>query len=1423
MSLEGKIQVQADIVPTNDNPKMSVTDIQYIKGGPQVFQTIDELAAHHPNRMKAGMPSTVMNWPEVGTITDFRLSADPLQMVDSSGNSLVTVDNFEQYWTVQSSTISKNVRVYQYAPDGPGGGQPIFPYTEEEESKWSNTRDDSKGHKWMRFRDDDVDVNSDGIFDNWSVPIPISGIFQTGDYTESRFKRQAVSDTVHTDTSTMTADKYYVVQAGSVQITGDLSLNEIGHIGIGTVAVMAVGRTFKFAAANAYVFQSSGSVVETLQPPPRTINGLPNNEPVGWVDTIPAGSNQLWEIVGQKSVYGQLKSDWILKRVVENPNYIRYSNNPSPHPDTIAGVNTPAGTGTPEDTALEAAGWSKTYSGQSFIATREDDPGPNLFTNWLVRKINEESGEYTDRVFKLFDINLDLDDPSLVPPSNRDASVDGWSDTPLQETATQINYISEARKFFNGELKTPWSDPVPYTGKDSYLDVIDAAPADNFKYDDVGAVTPTELTLTSRLFKGLLDLSEDANVTISYTWTRVFNGGSVDNTVAGSNSADPFYFLGATGSPAPGEYRNGQRLVVKPEGVDGQAVFRCVQTITMAQGDDLVFTHEISIADVSDGKDAKSFVVTADNDRTIYDSTGSVFVPAQIVMRAYWSNINTPTLHWYRKITGVWTAITNGATYTIGGNTCAFNASALFAADGTAEELQFAVSTHATDPDGADQLTTFSDYITIVKLSSAGVGSPGENSVLALLANEAHTVVLDSATVAPVSGEIGGDGKARTRVELFDGLTRKTYGTDYTIVLASDNANVSFAQRFFDADGSGPGLPSTTDAEIYVSGWTNQARSAKCTLTITYGSRTIVKEFSVASTLDAPGAIILDVDSDRGFIFSPTDATAKTLLARLFDTSMTGGQNQIIRATQATIADFAAASGGYAFVERAHIVLTGSAGPIHLVYRYNGGTKTSTGSYTALGASEYYTFRWNVNSVWSALSTDNRRVINRSDILAIANVTVEAYQNSILKRTRTVAIADVSDGKIFRAWTANVTKPTASEDLSNQDPTNSGIWPVTVSGVVWRLPTDAFWTSNLPTYAQDAEESGGIYTWGAVYQLKGEKGDQGTTGNFFHTMYRSLVPANSQNPSDPAYTTPPDYGAGGTSSTLVQMISAGWVSQLPTSGVIWETKRLWTGQGVAFNGAGDPSTSPVVGSTWSPRVRISGKDGQNIPGDPGAKGWSPNLAVLAGLSETKIMRLIDWIGGTGSKPGNIGDYLGQSGFTSDISQAFNIAGDAVELRYDVGSGYLQWKYVPESAGAWRNLIQVAVRFANRGFIAGAGVNFSFASQLNVTLNRSLSGSSWNNNTGADVTVKITAMTLAMRDSGGSDGVDFTVESSISGSPDSTTCRFPLDGNSWTTLVVSTYRNVPAGQTISWSAAIASTTGSQCYMQPVAKFDVEIVG
>jgi hypothetical protein len=1270
MSLEGKIQIQSDIVPANDNPRMPVTDVKYIKGAPQVFGSLEELVAFHPNRMTKGMSATISGWPGINDVSKLVLKADPLLLLDTNGDSIITTTNFNQYWEIESQTSAAQIRVRQYAPDSTGGGAPVYPYTIGEEVNWVNTFDPNLGHKWMRLRDDDVDDNADGIFDNWTAPIAIVNAFTSGDYIDKRFKREGTTgsfNTIHTGTGTMTVDNYYAVESDDIQITGNLSLLDIGEVSTSGSVVLTVGRVFKYAAGLTYNFSygaGSGTLRRVIKTPTRTVAGVPNNDPAGWFDTPPVGTDQLWEISGQKSVYGQLKSEWLLKKIVEDANYTRYSNSPSPHPDTLCGINSSAAVASPADILLEAAGWHSAYGGESFIARRTGGSPP--YSTWLVEKISEESGEYVDRVFKLFDLNLDADGYVIAAPTDSDPTREGWSDAPLQETATQINFVSEARKFFDGTLKTSWSQPVPFTGKDVFADTIEATPADNFRYDSLGGVTPSELTLTSRLYKGTVDFWKEFGVSISYAWKVVYNNGAIVNVSATTNPADDFYMPAVTGSgiadsggsntlivDAAGDFvtknvqagdkiwnvtdgsyatvvtrnsatqlttsglaggadnlfssgdvyfleidnyvRAGQVAIIKPGGITGAATVRCTQTVTMGDGADLVFEDEISLIDVTDGLDAKALTITADQSRFLYDTVGLLFSPLNLILRAYHSNLPGVTLYWYYWTGSAWSQIISGVSnYTISGNVLSSTAANRFSADGTAQEIRYAVSTlgPAGNPEAADYDVSFSDFITIVKVSGANIGGPGENALNAILSNEAHTVVLDSGTTVPATGEVA---KAVTRVSVYDGNTKLDYHTaEFTVTLGGGESTYFAVTDPNDATG---------DAVVSLinSSWVGGIRSYQAHLAIVHSGITLNKVFSLSSTLDAPGAIILDIDSDKGFEFTPIDKSNKTLTAKLYNSALTGDQS---------------------------ITLPGA-----------------------------YYFQWVVGgstSGWSNAAGAHTKVVTQANILSSAKVTVRistSPSGTPIFRERTISMSDVIDGRSYRAWTE--TDP-GSSVLTTQDPTSgtAGNFPggiATVGAQDWRLQSNSYWTSHTPIWAQDAyvDPNTNLWAWTQKYQIKGEKGDQGGSGNFQYPMYKATYLINAAEttlaafaaasgsytftkgsviylnaPGIPYYynggtktlvgsydTTlvAPDFGAGGDTSTLAQMIGSGtayadWFSRPPLSGIIWKTERLWTGEGVTFNANGDPSTGPVSGSKWGNPVKITSTNGTSIKGDTGTQG-----------------------------------------------------------------------------------------------------------------------------------------------------------------------------------------------------------------------------
>lgn len=1198
---EGNINIQSPIVPNNLNERMPVTDSRYVKGSPQTFTTIDEMVAFHPALMKQGVPFTIVNYPRPGVITEFRLNRDPTTLLDASNNTIVNLNNYRDFYDISNQTDTNKSRVTQYAPDGPGGGSPVYPYTPETESNWTSPFDNALGHKWARFRDDDVDDNHDGIYDNWTVPIPAGNAFSPGDYINNRFRRQDVDTTIRTSTSGLVSGKYYIIQAGSIDITGNLSLNDIGiYITTSQTLSLGTGRTFKYASSNAYIFNTA-SVVEIVQTPPRVISGIPNNEPAGWTDDIPGGSEQLWQITGQKSVYGQLKSDWLVSKVNEDPDFIRYNIATTPHPDTLVNTSTAATTGTPGDTALNNANWLAVYNQQDYMATRES-AGGGTYTNWIIRKINNESGEFKDRVFKLFDLNLDFDDVLLAPPTTSDPSSEGWHDTPVEETTTQINYVSEAIRFFDRSLKTLWSNPVPYTGKSIFQDVISSINGSTFKYDQNLAVAPATITLQANLYKGTTELWQDNAIT--YVWKIVYNGGSVVDISPTSSSSDPFYLLAASGTPGDEAYlRANQRVVLKPTAVDGKAVVRCVQTFPMVQGEDIVFLEEFEVLDITDGKDAKALSISAEKDLVIFDTVNSVFLPDKVRLRAYQSNIPSPTYYWYKKVGVTWTNIstTPPTGYSFSGNLAVIDltTSSLFSLDDTAQQFQFAVSTHATNPDSADFNTTFSDYVTIAKTSSNAVGQDGEPAIVALLNNEAHSIVLNANTGLAVTGEIGSTGRAKTTLSLYEGSVKKIYGmgNDYTIAITDDNVNVTFA---FVTNGQ--------DVDVYVNTWGANEVSSVCTITISFGSLTLTKKFSISTTKDAPGAIILDVSSDKGFEFTPQDRTNKTLTAKLYDTTLSGTQEVPLPDAN-------------------------------------------------------YTFRWNVAGVWSSPTTGNTKVVSRADVLVSYDITVEVYKSSVLYKSRSFRVNDITDGKVYRLYSPAGSAPAGP--ASSVGPSGNGTWVPSSADAIWAV--DGYENPTSP----------GNYQWSTVYRIKGELGSQGDAGGFSHSMY--IVSTGI-----------PAFGAGGSSSSLVQMQSAGWSSARPTLGIIWQTSRYWIGQGVTFDGSGNPSTGPVTGSLWTSPVRLTATDGNpGTTGSPGQKGWSPSNAVVSRGSIDKVEQLVDWVGGEGSKPGGVGQYIGPSGLVSDINSASNIAGVPTEMRYNSATGFIQWKYTSESSGSWRNVVAVA--------------------------------------------------------------------------------------------------------------------------------------
>ena len=1228
---KGLIGLPAAQIPNAFNPRGYVTDNFYVKGAPQTFGSFDDLVAFHPFKMGAGMSATVINHPEIGNVSSFRLVIEPSLLVGADKESLVVVGEAAAgtnqiaaivAWELVETVQSTAVAVYMYAPDSNGGGAPIYEnnaYPPEHEHVWEPIFNANKAHRWMRIRTDNVDeAPADGVFDNWTQPLRVGDSFTSGDYIENRFKRQAVSSALYENTAPP-IDLSYAVLEGTITSTvnSKISYFSLGHI-------------FLHTLANDEIWDfSSCKVQETVAPPPRTINGIPNNDPSadGWEDSIPTvNTEQLWQIWAQKSVYGQLKSDWRIKRINEDVNLIRYSNVGEPHPDTIVDTSTKVILGSTEDLALADAGWESTYNGHVLMATRDEITEDVLWTTWSIQKIEEESGEYVDNIFKLFEGNLNFDDAALEIPIGRDPTSDnnGWSDVPHTKALddTRVNYISTARKFFDGTLKSPWTPPVPYGGQDAWADVISSdGPngGDDFKYNgDRTEVIPSQLTLTAKLYKAASEMW--INNTITYVWTIVFNNGGNGlsiGTEASTIGIEPwFYKLGAQGIEGDvNRIQEGQQVVITHEAVDGKAVIGCTQSIEISDGEIIEFYEEFSILDISDGNDAKALTINTDTFVLIWatDPPPDAIVPSNVDVRAYSANLNNTSLIWWVDVdnqdvgSSNWQKIIIGRPgYTLSGDILNFDTTVTnvdWAQDGEKQVNRYAVTNYDGDPDTPSAVIAdehFRDIVRISKLSSVGVGAdgaPGSNAIDISLLNGTHAVVLNSNTGSAAPNQVGTKLlPASTRVQFWDGPNQRTYRSSSP---GNDEWFISgVAVTSNRADGTGTSNPTTNvtgsyehadgllETSVWVANWlsdggaANPTISAQFKISITYRSVVYDRFFTLASSIDAPGAIILDIDSDKGFEFNVNDDNRadKTLTAIVHDD--TGG----------------------------------------------------------LTASDFF-IRWTVQGTpgsWGTVGSNVNKIISHANIRHTADIICEInYTNSGTPfRTRTIRMSDVQDGKQFIFYHATLSPKPSKPSGNGRD--NAQLQS-------WYRSDDAHWNSVDPVWASDGSESdtSGTFTWGAPYRIGGEEGSQGENGGFEMSLYKKDATVQ------PTVT-----------DSIAKHLASGndWLTTVPvpTEGsTIYVIKRFYKGEingnTVQFESNGvpvwgieydddNPSTKAL--GVWSIYKALIITPITPVV-DNGKDGWSPIFQIKPYSNNTELLHVSDWVGGDGDKPST--GYISASG------------------------------------------------------------------------------------------------------------------------------------------------------------------------------------
>ena len=275
---------------------------------------------------------------------------------------------------------------------------------------------------------------------------------------------------------------------------------------------------------------------------------------------------------------------------------------------------------------------------------------------------------------------------------------------------------------------------------------------------------------------------------------------------------------------------------------------------------------------------------------------------------------------------------------------------------------------------------------------------------------------------------------------------------------------------------------------------------------------------------------------------------------------------------------------------------------------YDGGAEISSG----------LTYQWKLNG--TTLGTAKTQVINDTDIIGISKLEVTITKNSINYKD-TLTLTDISDGiSIERGYSADTIMPTGNPD------SHPLLWSSDSIGAVWAIDKV-------------------LGVWKSAYRIKGEKGD--TSGGVQLTVYKKSVTGAA--PSTPV------------KKTSGILIPNDWL-QVPEDGNVGET--IFGSSAIAMKKqtatSNDLTTDnwDVIGNWSAPfKVTYFAQDGVGTQGAAGNNGWSPVIALVTssdGLG--KVQKVIDWVGGSGTKPvSNV--YISSSGFTTNHSAAINIKGD----------------------------------------------------------------------------------------------------------------------------------------------------------------------
>lgn len=282
------------------------------------------------------------------------------------------------------------------------------------------------------------------------------------------------------------------------------------------------------------------------------------------------------------------------------------------------------------------------------------------------------------------------------------------------------------------------------------------------------------------------------------------------------------------------------------------------------------------------------------------------------------------------------------------------------------------------------------------------------------------------------------------------------------------------------------------------------------------------------------------------------------------------------------------------------------------------------------------TYKWFLNK--NELGTTDREItIHADDVMGIAplklEVTFEGNTYSAIED-----LTDIVDGKsVERKFSSIETLQPGSTPSSR--------------------PTD--WGNMTPTTIWAIERVTGE-AWGIPYRIKGEKGEP--SGAFQKTVYRLFDPANPTWSSD--LTKSPTARSGDNDILVPEYWSENPPSTAPANSTVYGSKATFmktvdTTDTAELVKNWKISKSEGSNSGWSKPFKVSHfhQSGAGPAGENGNNGWSPVMGLQSINNGAQIVpAVVDWVGGTGSKPYSSTVFPSSDGLKPYPSDINNIKG-----------------------------------------------------------------------------------------------------------------------------------------------------------------------